>query len=646
MCGIIGFISLSSSNTVTPSHINRIERVLEIMRFRGPDGSGIMHHNNWAFGHTRLAIIDPNSGQQPIKDAQTGITITYNGEVYNHKDLRTELESKGHTFETNCDTEVVLRSYIEWGEKCVEKFNGFFAFAIADTKNNTVFIARDRLGIKPLYYAVTDSSVCFCSTIPGILSFTGIDLEPNLEAISHYLTTSKTNFGEETLLKGINCLPPGNCMSIKSGCNSINTRRYWEIPIVKKEDKADVPFRNVVDKTRELLDDSIRMRLMSDVPLGGFLSGGLDSAIITTTADKYAGFKLPLFCAGSDQEALNEFKYARMISNQIGSELTEVRMTHNKFMDSWSFLIRNKGLPLSTPNEVSIYNLASELQKQCKVTLTGEGADEIFGGYIQPHYSAYDFDRLPNEENDPNADPLFTCIMMLECGRSYFINETDHYTSTSCWLPYIQKSELFNEDSWQAIDEDDALFAFYEDFFESLDGCSTFDKYMHLHARYNLENLLGRVDNCTMSASVEARVPFTDHRIVEYAFLQPDSFKMDFKTEEFARKAKTMSAAQIDQKDYLESKRMIRTAFGDQLPKDVVDRRKMSFPVPFQEWFFGPLLEEITVMCVNSDLIKKYFDFEAVKTMILGMDKNLWLVANLCRWWDEMVAMQKEFNRD
>jgi len=636
MCGIVGFVSLSSADAITPSHLNRIESVLELMKFRGPDGSGMMNDQQWAFGHTRLAIIDPNSGMQPMKDAQTGVTITYNGEVYNHKDLRSELEQKGHIFETDCDTEVVLRSYIEWGEECIEKFNGFFAFAIADQVNNKVFIARDRLGIKPLFYSLTDSALCFCSTIPGVLSCTQMDLAPNLEAMSHYLTTSKTTFGEETLVKGINSLIPGYCMSIDLGTGNANIRKYWEIPIVKEADKEDTPFEQAIEKTHALMEDSVQKRLMSDVPLGGFLSGGLDSAIITTTADKYAGFKLPLFCAGSDYEDSNEFQYARMISNQVGSDLTEIKMTHDKFMESWSFLIKNKGLPLSTPNEVSIYNLASELQKQCKVTLTGEGADEIFGGYVQPHYSAYDFDRLPNDENDPEAESLFACIMMLECGRNFFINETDHYTSTSCWAPYLLKEKLFNQDTWDAIDEDDAVFGFYEDFFESLEGCSTFDKYMHLHARYNMESLLGRVDNCTMSASVEARVPFTDHRIVEHAFMQRDSFKMDFKTEEFAKKAATMSAAQIDQKDYLESKRMIRRAFGPQLPDEIVNRKKMSFPVPFQEWFFGPLLEEITVMCINSDLIKEHFEFETVKELIMGMDKNLWLIANLCRWWDEM----------
>ena len=642
MCGIIGFISLSAKDVITPLHIKRIERVLEIMKFRGPDGSGIMNEKQWIFGHTRLAIIDPDSGQQPIKDAHTGITITYNGEIYNHKDLRADLEKLGHKFETNCDTEVVLRSYIEWGEDCVERFNGFFAFAIANPHTNKVFIARDRLGIKPLFYSLTNSSLCFGSTIPGILTCTDIEMTPNVEAMSHYLTTSKTTFGEETLLKGINCLIPGYCMSIDLTSGDTQIRKYWEIPIVKKDDKEEAPFTEVVAKTRDLFDSSIKQRLMSDVPLGSFLSGGLDSAIIATTADKYTGFKLPLFCAGSDYEASNEFKYARMVAEQLDSDLTEIKMTHEKFMDSWSFLIQNKGLPLSTPNEVSIYHLAAALQKQCKVTLTGEGADEIFGGYIQPHYSAIDFDRLPNDEDDPQSESLFGCIMMLECGRNFFINETDHYTSTSSWMSYMAKEKLFNPDTWDAIDEDDAVFGFYEDFFESLEGCSTFDKYMHLHARYNLESLLGRVDNCTMSASIEARVPFTDHRIVEHAFTQPDHYKMDFKTQEFARKAQTMTAAQIDQADYLESKRLVRQAFGNKLPYEIVNRKKMSFPVPFQEWFFGPLLEEITLMCINSELIKKYFEFETVKAMILGMDKNLWLIANLCRWWDEMVEINSQ----
>jgi asparagine synthase (glutamine-hydrolysing) len=633
MCGICGVVTLGIQD-LTNNELNissKLNSAVELLNFRGPDENNIIVKPNFAFGHTRLSIIDVANGQQPMEDETQTTTITYNGEIYNFTDIKETLQEKSCKFKTNSDTEVLLNSYIKSGKECLNELNGIFAFAIFDENLKELFLVRDRLGVKPLYYCYNDNFFYFASTIPALLKISGITKEPNTTAISHYLTTGKITFGNQTLLKDIYTLLPGEYLTVNN--NKIETKQYWDIPIIAEESKSQ-DKAEFINRTKELVEDAIKKQLISDVPLGGFITGGLDSAIITTIANKYTNFELPLFCAGSEYEYLNEFNYAEMVTNRLDASLEKVVVTHSKFFKDWDLLIKNKGLPLSTPNEVSIYHLAKQLSKKCKVTLTGEGADEIFGGYIQPHYSAYDFDRLPNDENDPEAESLFACIMMLESGRNYFINETDHYTSTQCWMPYSDKARLFKEDIWLSIDEDEEVFAFYEDFFEEREDCSTFSKYLHLHSKFNLESLLNRVDNSTMSASIEARVPFTDHRIVELLFSAPDNFKMNFKNQEFADKGKTMTAKQLDDKEYLISKILLRESFSNEIPKDIIERKKMSFPVPFMEWIFDILLEDITRTIINSEFIKEMFEFEVIKEMILTKNRNIWLIANLAKWWE------------
>ncbi len=637
MCGIAGYALLSEGERISDKEHLKIRSVLKKLELRGPDGNGTASGDVWIFGHARLAIIDPKAGRQPWRDEASGAVLTYNGEIYNYKEIREELKSKGHLFRTNCDTEVVLASYLEWGEQCVEKFNGFFAFAVVDPRKKRIFAARDRLGIKPFYYMNNGREFCFCSVIPGIISCAEQDFAPDLEAVSHYLTTGKLTFGDKTMLEGIKALLPGHVLSLDLKTKAMKLRRYWRLPILSPEDKKGaMPFAQAAQETKALLEDSIQKRLMSDVPLGAFLSGGLDSAIITTTAFKHLRASFPMFCAGTDDEEMNEFKYADMVAAQLKAKLNHIRVSPGGFSRDWSFLISQKGLPLSTPNEVSIYRLSTALRKECAVTLTGEGADEIFGGYVQPHFSAYDFDRCARDIESSDKHSPFAMSMIMHYGRSFFINDTDHYTATSCWTPYGEKAQLFQKSVWDELEEDNSLFAFYEDYFNELESCSSFDKRMHLHADFNLENLLNRVDNCSMSASVEARVPFNDHRIAEFAFKLPDDYKMRWKSHEAQAIGRELSVADIDRQCLLETKCLPRRAFASSLPKEVVQRKKMSFPVPFEKWFYGDLFEELKELCLSSRFSKTHFNAGCVEKMISRKDRNLWLVANLCKW-DEVI---------
>jgi asparagine synthase (glutamine-hydrolysing) len=348
---------------------------------------------------------------------------------------------------------------------------------------------------------------------------------------------------------------------------------------------------------------------------------------------------VPFFCAGTDREEANEYEYARMMADRTGSELFSVSVSSGCFAEDWDFLVGEKGLPLSTPNEISIYGLSAALREKCTVTLTGEGADEIFGGYSQPHFSAYDFDRCARTPETADTDSAFGMAMLMMYGRSFFINDTDHYTATCCWMPYAIKERLFKDNVWDSLEQDNALFLFYEDFFNSLSKCSSLDKRLHLHAEFNLENLLNRIDNSSMSASVEARVPFNDHRIVEFAFRMPDEYKIDWTSAQAAQKGAELPAAEIDRLGLIETKKLPRRAFSAFLPDEIIKRRKMSFPVPFRDWFSGPLAGEIKELCLDSDFSRDFFDKKTVSAMLEKHDRNLWLTANLCKWWDVLNSV-------
>lgn len=639
MCGIIGCVSRSASHQLNDSVHERLAAVLPMLEARGPDSQGICQDSLYALGHRRLAIIDPKSGAQPRRDPDSGAVIVYNGEVYNFHSLKHELEQLGCQFHTNCDTEVVLLAWRQWGEAAFARFNGFFALAIFDPAKQALILARDRLGIKPLFYRDGPDAVTFCSSIPPILALDGLDCRISLPAVSHFLTTGRVALGDQSLVDGVKLLPPGSWRRYDLGPASCQTRQYWSLPAWPAAEKASTSFADAVEEAGALLEDAVRQRLISDVPLGAFLSGGLDSSIIVDCAARARGDQpLPLFCAGSDDEALNEFKFARQVAGPLGCELEEIVIDAAEFARHWRHLVRFKGLPLSTPNEISIYQLASALRRQCTVTLTGEGADEIFGGYTIPQFSAYDFDRCARDPADVSPAEPFAMAMIMAHGRAFFVNDTDHYLSTSTWVAPAAKAHLLAPDAWAGLEGDREVFSFYEDFFGSIDGLSSFDKRMHLFTRYNLENLLLRIDSSTMAASVEARVPFTDHRLVELAFRLPDHFKMDWRDEAARVEGRELAAAQVDEFELVETKRLVRRAFADRLPEDVRTRKKMSFPVPFREWFSGPLAPEIEAICLESELAQTLFNPDAVERLLDSRAPDLWLVANLCLWWEEMRA--------
>ena len=630
MCGISGVVN-KNSHPISDSDTHKLLSSLSLLKSRGPDAQASCQSTSWIIGHTRLSIIDLSGGTQPMQDKEAGVTLSFNGEIYNYKTLKTELQLKGHVFKTDSDTEVLLHSYIEWGGSCVEKLHGCFAFAVLDEKAGKMLLVRDRLGVKPVYYCLKDSSLYFGSTVAAVRHLGDVNSIDHA-ALSHYLTSCRITFGDRTLYEGIKILSPATIATFDLANLKVSFKKYWQRPAVSPADKVRLDPKELLEKTGELVEESVKARLMSDVPVGCFLSGGLDSAVVVKDAVANAVDDYPLFCAGTPFEKYNEFQYAREMAETLGKSVNEVRISPDTFFADWKMLIKEKGLPLSTPNETSIYRLSKALGEKCKVALTGEGSDEVFGGYLQPHFGVYDFVRGPKSEDDSD-NPLFWKIMR-RFGRPFFYNEEDHFFLTHSWIPVNDKADLLHGDIWNSLNDDDEVFTFYEDFFERYKKLSPFDRRMHLHAEINLEGLLNRVDTSSMAASIEARVPFTDHRLVEFAFQQPDDWKIDFRNEDCRKKAADLLVEEIDKEDLVETKRLLRNAYKNKLPSSITTRKKMSFPVPFQEWLSGELSTELKEFCIETSRAKNIFNPKAVETMFDSGNRNLWLVANVCLWLD------------
>ncbi len=635
MCGIAGVFSFSSSRNI--NGINLIP-VLNSMIQRGPDAFGVRSGQCFQFGHRRLSILDLEGGIQPWVD-DNGFALTYNGELYNFKELRKELQREGLLFKTDCDTEVVLQAWKFWGRDCLSRFNGMFAFAVFDPRNQSVTLVRDHVGVKPLFYYEQDGCLYFASTLAALLKFEGAPRKLNLDAASHYLSTVRPTLGEATLIDGIKTLEPGTLLDASNSNCSIST--WWEIPCLSVEEKAQLSLENdPVEEVVELMSASVEGQLISDVPLGGFLSGGIDSSVIASLACPMTNGNFNAYSVGYERESLfgekyQEWDYVREAAKYMGMACKEIVLDEDDYAKDWSYLISEKGLPLSTPNEVGIYRLSSALRQDYTVALSGEGADEIFGGYVTAQYSALDYDRSIAVSDNP--DDSFRKALRRMYGADTFSCLADHFFKASVWMPFDFKFQMLNGSVRDQLKGDEGLLTHYLGLFEAFKNCSSFDSYMQLHARKNLEGLLFRLDSSTMAASVEGRVPFTDPRLVELLFKLPDNLKMDWFDGAARDEASSMNVSEADAAGLISSKILLRHAFRDKIPSSILSRKKMSFPVPFREWMGGPLKPFVKQLLNESIFRDHLFDGDALDAILENSHSGnnamaLWPVVNLCLW--------------
>ncbi|HEX8491213.1 MAG TPA: asparagine synthase (glutamine-hydrolyzing) [Pyrinomonadaceae bacterium] len=569
MCGIAGVLSLSFAEI--PNLTNRISAMNRLLEHRGPDGEGAWQHarRHAGFAHRRLSIIDLSTGDQPMTDP-AGNWITYNGEIYNYIELRNELGAAD--FQTTSDTEVILHAYRKWGADCVNHLRGMFAFAIWDEARQELFVARDRFGIKPLYYTTIDDTFYFASEVKALLPFVKV-IETDLEGFKDYLAFQFCLAGK-TLFKNINELLPGHTLRIKNG--TLEVRRYWEVYYELDFDHTPKYFE---EKLQALLPESVNLHLRADVPVGTYLSGGLDSSSVASLASMqtngdFAGFTGKF----SFSEDYDESAYARALAEWRGFSLYEIDITAADFIENIRKVIYHLDYPVAGPGSFPQYMVSELAARHRKVVLGGQGGDEIFGGYTRYLIAYFEqcikaaIDGTINNGNFivtyesiiPNLTALHNYKPMLqEFWREGLFEDMDKR-----YFRLINRAPLLQDEIYWNLLGDYSPFETFQTIFngQNVGKESYFDRMTHFDFKTLLPALLQVEDRVSMAHGLESRVPFLDHPLVEFAATMPADIKF---------KDGTM-------------KQVLKNAMRPVLPDVIVDRKdKMGFPTPLTEWLKG-----------------------------------------------------------
>lgn len=579
----------------------------DVMRHRGPDGAGVWGCGHVVLAHRRLAVIDPTpAGAQPMVTPDGRYAIAYNGELYNDAEVRAELEGEGVRFGTQADTETVLWALATWGAAGLGRLRGMYALGFCDVATGQVLLARDPLGIKPLYYAVVrvggGEELVFASEPRAILAHPRMSARPDLAGISAYLTTIRTVMGSRTLFEGVRVLRPGQVLELDLSGAMVGIRSS-EVRADRVADGGACTGDGAADRVRACIEDSVGRHLRSDVPICCLLSGGLDSSIIATLAMRRLG-GLHTYCSGAPGSSDgDDFAFARNVAGALGTAHTEAPVSRALFKERWQDMVRALGIPLSTPNEVAINEVARTLRGQGKiVTLSGEGADELFGGYESPMLEAAAFEGVPGGERRRGGQ-----------------HPGEFQLEANSWIPREAKGAVLAPEVWKAFEGDAALRAFYRDEFDAVgDGAEgepieRVQAHLRFHRRINLAGLLQRLDTATMLAGVEGRTPFADAAVCGLA----EGLRME---EKFVPGG--VGAC--------ETKRVLRRAFAANLPRDVVARKKESFPLPFQEW----VADQAGVLR-SSALAREIFTEAAIESVAADAGRLWrlsWPMVNVAMW--------------
>ncbi len=609
MCGIAGIINYHKDK---PCVEKNVEAMCNVIKHRGPDDSGVFTDGEVGLGHRRLSIIDLSSGHQPMASNDGRYSIIFNGEIYNYKILRQSLEKDGCKFNTNSDTEVILEAYRRYGVECASKLNGIFAFAIWDKSNRSLFLARDHMGIKPLYYHIGKDALLFSSEIKSLFESGLLIPECNNDAVSEYFIFRHVS-GERSLFKNVLSLLPGHFMLYCEG--KIDIQQYWS-PL-KTQKKLEMSFSEAVENLEELLIDSITMQMMSEVPLGTFCSGGVDSGLVTAMAAKISNHKINTFSVGFNEAEYDETCYARMVSERYDTIHHELIIDNKEFATYLPEMIYLNDEPLNFANSIQIYSVSKLAKENVTVVLTGEGADELFGGYPRykiptmvsrlqalPFPLKWSVSQILSRMNDHRAKKLHAFL-------NTPMNNVVMYNTASLSQEWIQT--LFPEIS---PDNFDYRFGVLKNLAHDT---SWLDKVSRLDQCNFLVSILNRQDKMSMGASLESRVPFLDYRIVEYANIIPDSFKQ--------KGTKT--------------KRILKTLAEKYLPADVIYRRKSGFGVPLADWLrqgsngmgqvANDIFSEIELPELGENINLKNILTEHEKG-INDHSEFIWTAMNFCLW--------------
>ena len=631
MCGICGIFHTDRSRRAERDALGAMNQRIA---HRGPDDDGFFIDENVGLAMRRLSIIDIRTGHQPIANEDENVWIVYNGELYNHQGLRKELEAQGHRYRTKSDTETIIHLYEQYGRDCVNYLRGMFAFAIWDRRKRRLFIARDRLGIKPLYYRYDGRTLLFGSEIKAILAYPGTKAEFNRGTLAEYLA-----FGyiaePQTMYSGIWKLLPGHVMEIAEG-EEPQVSPYWDLRV--KADDGDRPRSYYVERYRELLEGCVASHLMSDVPLGVFLSGGLDSSAVAALTSKIRKEPIETFAVGYGEEKFSELRFARQVAHHIGSKHHEVRLSRDEFFDALPRLIWHEDEPIVWPSSVSLYFVARLARERVTVVLTGEGSDETLAGYTRYAWTVLNtkMDRAYRAltpaalrnllRNGIQQGPL-SAAFRRRLEHTFLVRDGDSWPS----FYFDNFYSAFSKAEQNELLSDDALSLAGDAYGGSMQhwNASSGDllhRLLYTDIKTYLVELLMKQDQMSMAASIESRVPFLDHELVEFTASIP---------------------AKYDTKG-LAGKCILKSAVEDLLPHDIVYRQKMGFPTPWAFWLAGTQLDNLEQLLLEARTQDRgYFKKGFVQKLFAehragrrDHGNRIWRLLNLELW--ERVCVEGE----
>jgi len=635
MCGING-IALSSRSR-RELDVRVLERMRDVLTHRGPDDAGLFVDGRVGLGHRRLSIVDVASGHQPMTNEDGRLRLTYNGEIYNYDDFREELEGKGHVYRTHCDTETILHLYEEKGTACVEDLRGMFAFAIWDARERELFIARDRLGVKPLYYVhADDGSLYFASEIKALFEAGAVRAELNYAALPDYLANHAPG-GEETLFRGVRRLLPGHTMLWRDG--ELKIEEYWDVHFAPEEAANGGGRRSEADyvaEWAELFRESVRLRLMADVPLGMFLSGGIDSSAIAAVMSGMVEEPVKTFSVAFAEREANELEYARIVARAFKTEHHEVLVSPEEFFAALPRLVWHEDEPLAHPSSVALNFVSRLAARHVKVVLTGEGSDELLAGYGRYRKTVYNlalgarYHRLApaalrravgrGVESLPAGSKVrqklsrtFLCLTP-DIETIYFDNFSVFSRSMQTRLLTPEaKERTGHADPYRAVAA----------YLERTDAETLLGRLLYADVKTYLHELLMKQDQMSMAASIESRVPFLDHKLVEHTARLPERLKLNGWT----------------------TKYILRKAMEGVLPGEILTRPKMGFPVPVGAWFRGRYRSVVDEYVLGERATSRgLFDAAFVRDMVArhqtggeNHSERLWALVNFEMWMRQFV---------
>ncbi len=625
MCGITGFIA-KDRDAATDMRAELLGRMCESIVYRGPDEQGTLVRGRAALGMRRLSIIDIKTGQQPIFTEDGNLAIVFNGEIYNFQEVRKELMALGHKFKTNSDTEVIVHAFEEFGEACVQKLRGMFAFAIWNFRDESLFIARDRVGKKPLYYTLTDNGeFVFGSELKTLLVHGGLKREVDLAALDAYLT-----FGyvpeEFCILKNVKKLLPGHFLNFRSG--DVTTKQYWDFDLSKvKEARPEAEWAELL---REKIEEAVKIRLISEVPLGAFLSGGVDSSTIVGLISRLSERPVKTFSIGFHEDSFDELKYARIAARHFHTDHQEFVVTPDLF-DLIGEIVTHFDEPFADQSALPTYLLSKMARDHVTVVLSGDGGDELFGGY-----SRYVIDRqrnkfaaIPRVIRQQILRKLSSAMPHGGRGKNYLYNISldplERYIDSVSAFNTPRKANLYSPDLAAGLNGDgSAAASVFKRYGESLSPHDPVARLLYLDSKTYLPgDILTKVDRMTMANSLEARVPLLDHELIELVAQMPSNLKMKG----------------------VETKYILKKAMEGIVPDEILYREKQGFGVPIGDWINDQLRDRI-----NDDLAERrtvqrgYFDSSYVKTLLTehaaGRRDNsnaLWMLWMLELWFRRYI---------